>query len=69
MDALAELWSICVQGPNLPYTILLGFVLIYWLTVILGFLDLSTLDLDVDIDMDVDGADSAVFPSGLEGVL
>ena len=39
---------------NLLYTLLLLMVVLYWLTVILGALDLSSFDLDLDVDVDVD---------------
>ncbi len=37
---------------NLPFTVLLIIVLIYWLCVIIGALDLSTFDFDFDMDGD-----------------
>jgi hypothetical protein len=43
---------------TLPYTLLLGTVLIYWFTVMFGVLDLSSLDMDLpDADADVGGAE------------
>ncbi len=39
---------------NLPYTILMLVVLIYWVSVILGVLDFDFLDFDVDVDVDLD---------------
>ncbi|MEL6844757.1 MAG: hypothetical protein AAFP02_16220, partial [Bacteroidota bacterium] len=53
-----DLFREAISGPNLLYTILLGFVLLYFLSVLLGALDLEffeiELDADVDIDVDVD---------------
>lgn len=43
-----------LQPINMPYTMFMMVVLIYWLTVILGVLDFSFLDFDVDVDADVD---------------
>lgn len=43
-----------VRLVNLPYTILLGLLLLYWLTVILGVLDVETLDLHADAHFEVD---------------
>jgi hypothetical protein len=43
---------------------LLVFVLLYWLTVIIGVLDISSLDVDLELDTDLD-ADGL---SSLEGV-
>ena len=58
-----ELYYAAVSPPNLLPTGLLVFVLLYWLTVIVGLLDLKTVDLDlagdadVDPDFDADGHD------------
>lgn len=43
-----------ISGANLLYTILLGFILLYWVVVIIGALDLDFLNFDVDADTDVD---------------
>lgn len=51
---MQELWNAALSAVNLPYTFLLGLVLLYWISVILGALDLSALDFDVDADVDVD---------------
>jgi hypothetical protein len=51
---MIELYREAISPPNLLYTLLLGIVLIYWLTVILGALDLDFLDFDLDTDIDVD---------------
>jgi hypothetical protein len=47
-----ELLQAAVSPPNLPPTALLVFVLVYWLTVIVGLLDISSLDLDVEVETD-----------------
>lgn len=61
---MLELFYESIRPANLPYTIFLGLVMLYWLTVLIGALDLdflnidldadADLDLDVDIDLDVD---------------
>lgn len=57
---MLEIWNASIAWPNLPITVLLGLVLIYWLGVIIGALDLdmfqlgSHADLDVDMDLDLD---------------
>lgn len=43
-----------IRWVNLPYTIILGGMAAYWITVILGFLDIEVFDFDVDIDVDAD---------------
>ncbi|UOQ71453.1 hypothetical protein [Hymenobacter cellulosilyticus] len=42
---MTELLQAAVSPPNLPATGFLIFVLLYWLTVIIGVLDFKTLDL------------------------
>ncbi|SMB98421.1 conserved hypothetical protein [Hymenobacter roseosalivarius DSM 11622] len=50
-----ELLQAAVSPPNLPPTALLVFVLLYWITVIVGLLDISSLDLDIEVEGDADG--------------
>ena len=62
------MWEVCqaaVAAVNLPYTVFLGLILLYWLTVIVGALDLDlfNVDLEADVDADVD-----VDAPGLGGV-
>ena len=55
---MGELLQACVSLANLPYTILLGLVLLYWVSVIVGVFDLDSgtpdMDADADLDMDAD---------------
>lgn len=39
---------------NIVFTVLLVFVLLYWLTVLLGLIDVSAVDVDLDVDADLD---------------
>lgn len=56
------------QPLNVPYTILMVVVLIYWLSVIIGVLDFSFLDFDVDADVDIDiDADADIDVDGDAG--
>lgn len=50
MQALLEA---SVWGANIIPTILVIFVLVYWLTVVLGFADLDAFDVDIDIETEV----------------
>ena len=58
MEVLSEsIWLV-----NLPFTILLGCVVLYWLMMCLGLVDFDTgadVAMDASVDMDVD-ADVAV---------
>lgn len=54
-----ELFQAAIAPANLPYTVLLGLILLYWLLYLLGMLgedalDFLGLDLDADVDVDVD---------------
>ncbi|MEL6671349.1 MAG: hypothetical protein AAFR61_04130 [Bacteroidota bacterium] len=42
------------SSANLPYTILLIIVILYWMMVFIGTMDMEFLDFDVDVDMDLD---------------
>jgi hypothetical protein len=53
--------------PTVVYTTGLGVVLVYWLTVILGALDVDVFGVDGDLDMDVD-IDVADADGGADGV-
>ena len=55
---MIEIFNESIRWVNLPYTILLGIVLLYWLLVILGALDIDLGDFDFfsDADTDLEGA-------------
>ncbi|TGD79607.1 OB-fold-containig protein [Hymenobacter wooponensis] len=50
---MTELLHAAVSPPNLAPTALLVFVLLYWLTILAGILDLKTVDLNIDHDVDL----------------
>lgn len=49
-----DVWIAATASPNLPITVLLGLVMLYWLGVIFGALDMDVFDMDMDVDADVD---------------
>lgn len=51
---MQEFLFIILNMPTVLYTVMLAFVLMYWVTVIAGVLDLDLFDIDADIDADVD---------------
>ena len=51
---MKELIDAAFAFVNLPFTILLGLVMVYWIIVIIGILDLDFLNIDVEADADVD---------------
>lgn len=54
MEPLREFLDLAFQWPIVPATVLVLFVVLYWLLVILGALDIDVLDLDFDFDADAD---------------
>lgn len=65
---MLELLEFAFSGVNIIPTILLIFTVAYWLIVILGVIDVDTLDFDLDTDVDVD-LDAEVDLDGLSAVL
>ncbi len=51
---MRELLDAAIAAQNSIPTALLGLVMIYWLTVMLGALDFEFLDFDIDTDIDTD---------------
>lgn len=51
---MKEIWEQALLAHNLPLTILLGFVLIFWLLAVLGTVDMESLDFDFDPNIDSD---------------
>ncbi|MBO0359369.1 hypothetical protein J0X19_15505 [Hymenobacter sp. BT186] len=65
---MTELLHAAVSPPNLLPTTLLVFVLLYWLTVIIGLLDFKTLDLHTHHDFDLPHATHVAPDSSGMGV-
>ena len=51
---MTELIQTAFSPINLLFTILLMLVILYWLSIIIGALDIGSFDLDFDFDADVD---------------
>lgn len=51
---MTELFQEAIKWYNLPLTVLLGLVLLYWVMVVIGVLGMESLDVDVHADADVD---------------
>ena len=51
---MTEFLETSFSGTSLPASMLLSLVLVYWLFVIFGALDLDMFDIDLEIDADVD---------------
>lgn len=51
---LSGIVDILFSPPNIIPTLIFGFVMSYWLLVILGALDMSSLDIDLEFDVEAD---------------
>lgn len=60
-----DLVNLYFQWPVLPFSVLLCFIMGYWLLVILGGLDMDVLDIDLDLDADIN---ASVTDLGLLGL-
>jgi amino acid transporter len=56
MESLLELLRVSMQPINVPFTILLVLVVLYWLFVCIGFLGSEAFDADMDAHAGGDGA-------------
>ncbi len=61
---MIEIWTQAILPYNLPLTILLGFVSLFWLLTAFGAVDLDSLDIDFDADIDSDIDAGSASPSG-----
>lgn len=60
--SMGEFLTVIFSFPTIIFTVLLGVVMLYWLSVIIGFMDIDMLDggldfpgdVDIDLDADVD---------------
>ena len=51
---MRELLEASLSAANLPLTVALGLIVLYWVSVILGALDINAFDFDLDPDVDLD---------------
>ena len=51
---MTELFDAAISLPNIIPTALLGLVMLYWITVVLGALDFDFLDFDIDTEVESD---------------
>ena len=68
IDQLIQLWQAAVHVANLPYTLLLSLVVLYWIMVMVGGIDTDALDLHfTEADVGLDGVHAgAAFDGFLE---
>jgi hypothetical protein len=64
-----EIWEQAILPHNLPLTCVVGLLMLYWLTCILGVVGMDTLDLDLDPDPDLDVDVDGNLPSPIAAML
>lgn len=62
---MREIFEVSFSTINLIPTILLIFVMLYWIIVLFGLIDLSSIDIDLDTDADVGDSDIGAGGHGL----
>lgn len=62
-EGMREFLAFSVQRAQLPYTIVLGFILLYWLLVLAGAFDFEIFGVDPDMDLHAPEGPLQVFLS------
>ena len=62
---MKELWDQAILPYNLPFTILLGLVVVFWLFTIIGAVGVDSLDVDLDADADADFSHLGDIPAAM----
>jgi hypothetical protein len=65
---MTEFLEILTSFPTALYTVLLGVVLVYWVMVVVGVVDLDSVDLGGGLDGAAEGAMEGVAEGTMEGV-
>lgn len=64
---MKELWEQAILPYNLPFTILLGLVVVFWITTLLGAVSMDSLDGDLDVD--ASGNDGDISLGGMASAM
>jgi hypothetical protein len=64
-----EIWEQAILSYNLPLTIILGVIFLYWLLAVIGTIDMEALDFDFDLDADTDADIDTDIAPGSSGFL
>ncbi len=48
---MLEIFKSAITGVNIIPTVLLGLIILYWITVIIGAIDIDLFDIDLDLDI------------------
>ncbi|NLL06747.1 MAG: DUF1449 family protein [Clostridiaceae bacterium] len=66
---MLELFKLSITGINIIPSVLLGIIVLYWLSVIIGAIDIDLFDFDLDLDLDLDIPEGEVITSPFHGFL
>lgn len=64
-ERVKEIWEQAILPYNLPFTILLGLVMVFWILTLLGAVATDALDVDLDADVDADAGNLGDIPAAL----
>lgn len=62
---MKEIWEQALLPYNLPFTILLGLVVLFWLFTVIGAVGVDSFDVDLDADADGDLSHFGDIPGAL----
>lgn len=62
---MSEIWEQSILAYNLPLTILLGLVILFWILTLVGALSSDSLDVDLDADLDGEVGHLSEIPAAL----
>ena len=62
---MKEIWEQAILPYNLPFTILLGLVVLFWLFTLIGAFGVDSFDVDLDADADGDLSHIGDVPAAL----
>ena len=62
---MKELWEQALLPYNLPLTLSLGLVVLFWVFSLLGAIGVDALDVDIDADADADGGGLGDLPAAM----
>jgi hypothetical protein len=60
-----EIWEQAIMPYNLPFTILLGLVVLFWLLTLIGAVGVDSFDADLDADADGDLSHLGEVPAAM----
>ncbi len=66
---MKEIWEQAILPHNLPLTCVVGLLMIYWVSCIIGVIGMDFMDVDLDPDPDIDADTDGNLPSPVASLL